>query len=136
MPHPFRPIASMRVSGGKSSGARVTRALLGPLLLNHILILLGAFLVVFGVHGSSTILEIVGSALLSVGIAIEAAVVAWSAALIGRSAAGRNLIPANARPGFSGAVPRLLLCPRCSDRLPAQLGRCCPRCGHPLVIAV
>lgn len=107
------------------------RKLLGPLLANHALILIGAFFLVSGLHRGLATWESIGVALASAGIAIEVAVLAWAAALI-RDRARRAMTP-----GADGRVaasnPRRVLCLSCGWAGLLRLPALCPRCGRPTV---
>ena len=126
----------MRPSTSGAGTAGMTRLLLGPLLVNHVLILAGAFLIVDGFQAGFPTRELAGATILGIGIAIEMAVVMWSASLIRQRSATFPTNDANVKSGTSRPAVQDHLCPRCGVRAPSIPGRCCSRCGFPLVLAV
>ena len=110
----------------------ILRKALGPLLAYHILILGGAFFVAWGVSVGSRANLAIGVALIVAGIAVEVAVLVWSAGLTkqsARMATGPWPVdrPASVRPMVG---PRF--CTGCGwfDSADRSI---CPRCGRPLV---
>ncbi|HYB79046.1 MAG TPA: hypothetical protein VEG66_04715 [Thermoplasmata archaeon] len=100
----------------------------GPLFLYHVLILLGAYLIVWGWIQRTPAWEIVGAVLVAAGIATEVTVLAWSARLVRRTAARQGPTRRSTR-----ELPReTWLCVRCGR---SESGPCptCPRCGGTVV---
>jgi hypothetical protein len=92
------------------------------------LILVGAFLFLWGAASGDAIPYWMGLALIAVGIALEAAVLAWSAGLTRRAAARA------AHPGAGTELPFAARrrCPRCGWTGPRG-PLVCPRCSSFLV---
>lgn len=106
--------------------AGLVRTVGPPLLVYHLLIFLGAYFVVAGVLEGSFGSELVGGALVGAGIAVEVAVLVWSAGLT-RRAAAEAVAERPRDPGMGGRR-----CYRCDWRGDAP-GAVCPRCGaYPL----
>lgn len=104
----------------------------GPLVLYHALVLFGAYLTIRGILDGEPADEYVGVGVIIGGIAVEAAVLAWSAGLTRRAAAVARTV------GESGAdrTPErragTAQCVRCAWEGVAE-GSVCPRCGGFLV---
>lgn len=112
-----------------SRGPRaLARQLMGPLVVYHALILGGAFLIV--VAGGWGIWQIVGVALVVLGISVEVAVLAWTASLT-RTAARESPSPAgpwaSPRPDEASRI-----CVACA-RKSRERTRICPQCGRATV---
>jgi len=131
-PSTFGPAPVVREEAHPASGRRGPRTLLrkvaGPLVAYHALILIGAFLVIAG--GGWGPWRAVGAGLVGVGIALEVAILAWTAALTRSAAAepttmGRSL----AHPSRGGARRVCVACGREGVEGIAT----CPQCGKAVV---
>lgn len=101
------------------------RTAVGPLLLYHLLILLGGGLILVAVlHGPSDLL-LPGVAILIAGLVAVLAVLAWAGRMARRAASSA------VRPEASIGGPRWV-CTRCGHTV-TQLRAVCPRCGGWLV---
>lgn len=104
---------------------------LSVLLLNHVLILLGAGLVLAAPSSSHRDWVTLGVALLALGIGIEIVVIAWAAILVRRAARAERGSPV--LPGAASQNPVRSLCVSCGwSGNPATAGAC-PRCRKPAV---
>lgn len=105
---------------------RVLKIVGGPLVLYHLLIFAGAYLLVVGFETASRAYEIAGSALVGAGIGTEVLLLGWSARLVRRTAIETD------RAGLEevryGSGRYRSLCPRCG-RVGDEVLRSCPRCG-------
>lgn len=123
----------MRAWSERPELVRWRRLLLGPLLFDHALILGGAALLVYGAQRSDLTPELSGIALLVTGIAIEMAVLVWSARLISRARPSEQDDGSHARRRLSLEEKTSLLCPNCGYVGDAGPGRTCHRCYHSMV---
>ena len=111
----------------------ILRRVGGPLLLYHVLILVGAYFVFWGYANGSRTLEVLGVLLVSTGIVTELTVLAWSANLTRRSASRVHGTPG--RPPQQPGPTRELAswqCVRCG-RIGSGAILTCPSCGGPAV---
>ncbi len=104
----------------------------GPLLLYHVLILLGAFVLLRGVFVASVAWEAVGSGLIVGGILVEASILYWTAGL------ARAGVSAGLPPPVPGAravpdVRERWFCLGCARIGPPTPGAICPRCGRSMI---
>ncbi len=129
-PLPDRPKPTRRPSMGPRP---ILRKLGGPLLLYHILILAGAYLVVLGIIDGSPLLQVVGVVSIVAGVVTEAAVLAWSAQLVRRAASAKDGSDRETAQPAEASSLRGQLCVRCgwSGR---DTGHICPRCAGLLVL--
>lgn len=97
------------------------KKLFGPLVVYHVLILFGAFLIVVA-NGWGT-WRFVGIALVVLGISVEISILVWTASLA-RSASSDSSNPPR------GGVSRI--CVACG-RKGSEPMRICPRCGREMV---
>lgn len=116
---PTGPSALMRKAGG-------------PLVLYHVLILLGAFVLLRGVFLSAPAWEVVGGGLIVAGILVEASILYWTAGL------ARGGVPAAPHPPEPGAhanhdVRERWFCLGCARIGPPTPGAICPRCGRSMI---
>jgi len=113
--------------GVLSGPQRLFRRVLVLLLVDHLLILLGAYLLLAAAGTSRPGWTGVGASMLLTGIGIEVGVLAWAASLARRAATtGSSSVvvgPATDR-GRS-------LCPTCGWSGPARPRATCPRCHRP-----
>ena len=122
------------MSNESATGPRsILRRIGGPLLLYHILILVGAYLIVLGFIGHTQADQFAGWVLVAVGVCVEGAVVWWSATLTKR-AAGRASLAKGIRLESLPRTDRTLrwLCVRCGQD-GIERSTVCPRCGGPVV---
>ncbi len=111
--------------------AELLPKVLGVLVSNHLLILLGAAVLVVARQRADGEWAAVGVTLLVVGIGIEAAVIAWSASLVRRAASARRRSP-EPLPGSTvrGDKALCVSCGWSGSRVPWGL---CPRCQRTTV---
>jgi hypothetical protein len=104
---------------------RLLRRALGPLAAYHVMILVGAALIVEGrLHGSPTWFDL-GVALAVAGIVLELLILGWTYRLAA-SAAARSMPRVDAAPREPSVPTRL--CVSCAWH-GRWAGACCPRCG-------
>ena len=116
---------------GNSAGEprRVLRLVGGPLLAYHGLILVGAFVFLYGVSGHLPLWEILGVVLVAAGIALECAILLWSATLTQRSARERTSLGSTSAGGSErGHEVVQAGCVRCG-RVQSRSLTVCPQCG-------
>lgn len=118
--------------GTPTGPSRLMRRVTGPLLAYHALILLGAFVLVWGAAYGSRSEVVIGSVLIGAGIALELAIVAWTASLTRDAARSRGTSGTLAgAPAVPGSFDRWL-CTGCGRRAEQKLG-ICPRCGRSMI---
>lgn len=106
----------------------VLRKVVGPLVIYHALILLGAFLILAsGLRGLGLT---VGAILVGAGISMDIAVIVWSASLTRRAA--RQQRTSYQLRGDRRAGPGRTLCPACG-RMGTEGTVTCPRCGRTVI---
>lgn len=110
---------------------KVTRLVLGPLLANHLMILLGAYFLVAGTSGGRPGWISLGASLVGTGIGIELAVLWWSASLVHRSARVERSQPEIA--GASAPSADRSLCPYCGWSGRTRAFAACARCNRPTI---
>ncbi|MGC2035263.1 MAG: hypothetical protein WA761_07470 [Thermoplasmata archaeon] len=105
---------------------------MGPLLMYHVLLLAGGFVVIAGYLRHSFPWTVLGWALIVGGILIELTILWWSVRLVRRQ-------PVDPAPSASsigspgpGAGPARWICVACGWRGP-EGNRFCPRCGKVMV---
>ena len=128
-----RPEDSVDGPEPDTSPGPVLRRVGPPLLLYHALILAGAYLVVLGYVDHSAGYEGAGAILIASGVALLAAVLAWSARL-SRRAAHPSAVPVLRASGMEQPGPERSrwLCVRCGRRTDRPAFSC-PDCGGSLV---
>lgn len=111
---------------------RSLRRVVGPLVGYHLLLLIGAYFALRGaIEGAEPSLA-AGLSLVVLGIALEVALLVWSARLIRAQAAARTS-PTGPRARAPPGDERFArFCWRCGWRGPGPI-RTCPRCGGVLV---
>jgi len=114
-------------------GTRKTRAdpwrVLAPLLVNHLLILVGAYFLVTGSREGPSSWLAFGAALLATGIAIEVAVLGWSVSLA--RAAAVSALARDVGPSAPGSALARRSCSACGWSGERSPGGLCPRCRRP-----
>jgi len=107
----------------------IMRKVSAPLLAYHALILLGAALLIWGAEGGDATRVTVGAILVGAGIAVELAVLGWSASL------ARSPPSSETRPRDAVADPAELgrwICVGCGQKA-TQRGAICSRCGRSMI---
>lgn len=105
---------------------------LGALLVDHLLILLGAYLLVESTLSSSASELRAGVALVVAGVAVEVAVLGWTASLARRAALVLQRPRTEDRDSTTLSLPRSA-CLSCGWAGAAPRGAVCPRCYRPTV---
>lgn len=112
---------------GPGDSRTVLRRVGGPLLTYHALLLVGAAVLVLGFGRAQVAWEAAGAILIALGIAVEGAILVWTARLTRASTSAPD--------GRGGPHPTRVgesLCPRCGNVGPT-VGVVCPRCGGPWI---
>lgn len=117
---------------GYRSPSVVMRLVAPPLLAYHVLILVGAYLIVRGDSAGSLPLLYIGLALVVAGIATEAAILAWSARLTQRSAVAPGSVGAPVGHTETAAAISRRFCIGCGWT-GEEARTLCPRCARPLI---
>lgn len=97
-----------------------------PLMANHVLILVGAWFLVSSDLAHRTTAAAVGASVLAGGIAIELAVLLWSASLVRAAARSTRGTPA-------ASMQQRSRCISCGWSGVRRVGAPCPRCSKPIV---
>lgn len=124
-------VLSARAMRTRDGASALRPSVLSVLLVNHALILGGAFLLVAGSGGRQSLWEATGASLVVVGIGIEVALIGWSASLARRARPDR-LDPAVRGPETTNSSARHL-CLACGWSGPADVAGICPNCHRPMV---
>ena len=128
---PQRPIGAPQATYPSSDTRRprpLLRKLLGPLVLYHALILTGAFLLIAG--GGLGSWRVVGAGLVAVGIALEVAILAWTASLT--RLAATSLAPAGQSRGVLPLRRPRRVCLGCGKEGGEGVATC-SQCGRAVV---
>lgn len=124
MQRALRPASSVH----RTAPQPILRRLAGPLVIYHVMILIGAFLIIAG--GSWGYWRLVGAVLVGAGIAVELSILAWSASLA-TSASTRTGEFDSTLPTSAPGAPRRI-CVACGQE-GSVATLTCPRCGKPVV---
>ncbi len=115
---------------GGSARRSITRVLLGPLLGYHLLILVGAAILVTSLLSGNRDLEVLGGSLVAAGIAVQLVVLHWTFTLA-RGARSSPIFETSSSLGGDPGVGRWF-CPHCGWSGSAR-ARLCPVCYRPTV---
>lgn len=115
---------------GESARRSITRVLLGPLLGYHLLILVGAAILVTSLLSGNRDLEVLGGLLVAAGIAVQLVVLHWTF-MLARQARSSPIFETSSSLGGDSGVGRWF-CPHCGWNGPAR-ARLCPVCYRPTV---
>lgn len=128
---PVGPEEGTSVSSDRAPGG-LLRQVLPPLLLDHVLILVGAWLLVSSFEAHRTMGVAAGAGVLASGIIIELVVLVWSATLV--RAAARTLAPSVSGPDI-GRFRQRSRCTSCGWSGVVRVGSLCPRCARTVLPA-
>jgi ribosomal protein L40E len=111
----------------------IFRTVVGPLVAYHVLILVGAYLIVLGYVENVRVFEVAGIGFVVVGVLTELWVLRWSAGITRRAARPGTGDPIGKSESTGAATAQQSVCLRCGARDPTGVRRTCRRCGNPMV---